>query len=107
MLNSMPPVNVVSLTNKVSPVEQKTRPRRRSILREFCLNSSAHGLAGVVRGKSIYNRAFWLISFTAFAGAMIYFVIQAIIAYFDYPTNRLDTPSVDFDQDKRPYHPVL
>ena len=61
-------------------------PRRRSIIRDFSLNTSTHGIPGIARSKSIHNRIFWTISLLAFTGIMIYFITQSIQAYFNYPT---------------------
>ena len=60
--------------------------RRRSIIREFSLNTSTHGLPGMARSESNHNFIFWLISFLAFTVIMIYFVTRAITGYFEYPT---------------------
>lgn len=58
----------------------------RSIIKEFSLNTSTHGLPGIARSQSIYNCIFWSITFICFLGIMIYFVTTAILAYFQYPT---------------------
>ena len=67
---------------------------RRSIIREFLQNTSAHALPGIARSKSIHNRIFWSISFIAFTGIMILFVVRAIMDYFEYPT-KFDTNFVE------------
>ncbi|CAF0954640.1 unnamed protein product [Adineta ricciae] len=70
-------------------MEQKPigqRRRRRSIIHESCLNTSAYGLSRVARSTDILSRFFWLISFTGFTATMIYFIVRAILAYFEYPT---------------------
>ena len=61
--------------------------RRRSTIREFCLNTSVHGLPRIAQSQSICYRAFWSISFLTFTALMIFFVVGAIISYFQYPTN--------------------
>ncbi|CAF0888993.1 unnamed protein product [Rotaria sordida] len=61
--------------------------RRRSIIREFCLNTSTHALPGIARSESFHNCVFWSISFLIFTGIMIYFIVKSIINYFDYPTS--------------------
>lgn len=58
-----------------------------SIIREFALNTSTHGLPGIARSESILNRIFWTVSFISFTGVLIYFVCHAILQYFTYPTN--------------------
>ena len=60
--------------------------RRVSIIKEYSLNTSAHGIPGIARSQSIRNRLFWSISLLVFTGIMIFFVVQSIIAYFQYPT---------------------
>ncbi|CAF3823949.1 unnamed protein product [Adineta steineri] len=60
--------------------------RRHSIVREFSLNTSTHGIPGIARSESIHNRVFWSISFIGFAAIMVYFIVKAISAYFGYPT---------------------
>lgn len=61
--------------------------RRRSIIREFCLNTSTHALPGIARSQSIQNRIFWSISFVCFTGIMGFFIVQSIRSYFDYSTS--------------------
>ncbi|CAF1235385.1 unnamed protein product [Rotaria sp. Silwood1] len=60
--------------------------RRRSIIREFCLNTFTPALPDIARSESIHNRLFWLISCISFILIMIYFIVQAILAYFEYST---------------------
>jgi hypothetical protein len=72
---------------KVIPMTAETsNPRRCSIIREFALNTSTHGLPGIARSQSKYNRIFWTISFLIFAAVMIFFVSQSIQDYFQYST---------------------
>jgi hypothetical protein len=63
--------------------------RRRSIIHEFSINASAHGIPGIGRSTSIQNRIYWIVSFIVFTGIMIYFVVQSIQSYFSYPTQTL------------------
>jgi hypothetical protein len=70
----------------------KSEPKSRPIIKEFSLNTSMHGIPGVARSESKHNRFFWAVSFLAFTGIMFYFIVAAIIAYFEYPTQT----SVDF-----------
>jgi hypothetical protein len=67
-------------------VEHRQTLRRRSIIHEFGLTTSAHGIPGIARSKSIHNRLFWSISFVAFVSITIYFVVREIRSYFDYST---------------------
>ncbi|UJR23144.1 hypothetical protein I4U23_026163 [Adineta vaga] len=60
--------------------------QRREIVKDFSLNTSTHGIPGIARSESIHNRLFWLISFVSFLGIMCYFVIQSVLAYYQYPT---------------------
>lgn len=87
MMSQIAHTNILSAVDKIPTVEVKKQPRRRSIIREFCLNTSTHALPGIARSESIHNRAFWLVSFISFSGIMIYFIVTAIIAYFQYPTS--------------------
>ena len=75
------PINSSNVTD-----EQKHQSRR-SIIREFCLNTSVHGLPRIAHSQSTGHRALWSISFLIFTVLMIYFVVGAIVAYFQYPTN--------------------
>jgi hypothetical protein len=74
------PINAEALQAKT------TLPQRRVIIKEFGLNTSAHGIPGIARSQSISNRFFWFVTFMAFTGIMIYFVVQAILGYYSYPT---------------------
>ncbi|CAF4701698.1 unnamed protein product [Rotaria sp. Silwood1] len=78
---------IVAPLDKIPTIGGKKRPRRLSIVREFCLNTSTHALPGIARSASIHNRIFWSISFIGFAAIMIFFIVKAIMAYFDYPTS--------------------
>jgi hypothetical protein len=60
--------------------------RRRSILREFAINTTTAGIPGIAKSASIHNRIFWTVSFLVFTGIMMYFLVENIIAYFGYPT---------------------
>jgi hypothetical protein len=61
-------------------------PPPRDIIKEFSLNTSTHGIPGIGRSQSIQNRIFWSVQFTVFAGIMLYFIIESVIAYYGYPT---------------------
>jgi len=60
--------------------------RRRSIIREFAINTSTNGIPSIAKSESIHNRIFWTLSFLIFTGIMMYFLVENIIAYFGYPT---------------------
>lgn len=78
-------------TNK--PESNSRLQRARSIVREFSLNTSTHGLPGIARSQSVHNRLFWTASLIIFTGIMLYFVVQSISAYYEYPLQTL----VSFD----------
>ncbi|CAF1520876.1 unnamed protein product [Rotaria sp. Silwood1] len=60
--------------------------RRRSIIRDFSLNTSTHGVPGIARSQSIQNRIFWIVTTLAFTGIMLFFVVESIKQYFNFPT---------------------
>ena len=73
-------------------------PRRASIVKEFSLNTSTHGIPGIARSQSIHNRIFWTVSFLGYTGVMLYFVIIAIRAYFQYPSQTSVSIIVEWPQ---------
>ena len=86
---------IQEMNNKVAPNDavhhqawkpEERKPRRRSIIREFALNTSTHGLPGMARSESKHNCFFWTVSFFIFLGIMTFFITQAIRNYFSYPT---------------------
>jgi hypothetical protein len=81
----MPAGTIFVIGPKTIKVRRKP-DRRRTIIREFALNTSTHGIPGIARSQSIHNTIFWSICFTVFAGITLYFVVQEIRSYFDYPT---------------------
>ena len=72
--------------------------RRVSIVKEFSLNTSTHGIPSIARSTSIPNRIFWTISSIVFAGIMIYFIVAAIRAYFEYPSQTSVSVIVEWPQ---------
>ena len=85
----------------ITPESLKPHPkfqRRISIVKEFSLNTSTHGIPSIARSTSIPNRIFWIISSVVFAGIMAFFVIQAIRAYFDYPSQTSVSVIVEWPQ---------
>ncbi|CAF1068437.1 unnamed protein product [Adineta ricciae] len=74
--------NIVGSTKSKHFIEQ----RRRSIVIDYLIATSTHGLRGVGRAYSKSNKIFWIITFTFATGLMFYFVISAILQYFAYPT---------------------
>ena len=85
----------------VDPEAMKPAPkvrRQASIIREFSLHTSTHGIPGIARSQSIKNRMFWIISFLIYTGIMIYFIVQAIRAYFEYPSQTSVSVIVEWPQ---------
>ena len=74
------------------------RPRRRSILREFALNTSTHGIPGIARSQSRHNRLFWTVSLLIYTGVMLFFIISSISEYFAYPTQTLVSMNEEWGQ---------
>ena len=76
-------------TDAIFSISAETLPkyhRRRSIIREFSLNTTAHGIPGIARSRTLQNRLFWTISSTVFTCIMLYFIVQSLKTYFDHPT---------------------
>ncbi|CAF3328727.1 unnamed protein product [Rotaria socialis] len=73
------------ISNKTNKRRERV-VRRRSIIRQFALNTSTHGIPGIARSESMHNRIFWSISFVVFTGITIFFVTQEIRKYFEYST---------------------
>ena len=78
-----PPTNIASVGKDE---KKQPRRRRRSIIRDFCLNTSTHALPAIARSESLHNRLFWTLSFLVFTGLMILFLVKSMLAYFRYPT---------------------
>jgi hypothetical protein len=90
-----------NITSIVSVTREAWRPkssrlRRRTIIREFALMTSIHGLPSIARSENKHNCIFWSISCVIFIGIMIFSVGQAIINYFQYPTQI--SVSIDVEQ---------
>lgn len=77
--------------------------RRQSIFHDFLSNTSTHALPNVSRSRTVWNRIFWLISFIVFTGLMIYFIIKAFLAYYEYPT----TVDTSFMPDQKQLFPAV
>ncbi|CAF1229736.1 unnamed protein product [Adineta ricciae] len=74
--------SVIGETQPKSFVQQ----RRRSIVIDYLLATSTHGLRSVGRAYSAWNRCFWILIFMTAFGLMLVFVVSSIIEYFNYPT---------------------
>ena len=68
--------NRVAAIGVMTTAARTSMPRRRSIV---------HGIPGIARSRSKLNGLFWSVSFLAFTRVMIYFVVQSIRNYFQYP----------------------
>ncbi|UJR29642.1 hypothetical protein I4U23_017190 [Adineta vaga] len=82
---------------------RKNVSRHRSIIREFSLNTSMHGVPGIARAESLPNKIFWTISFICFLGIMIFFIVNAIRNYFQYPTHIDSSFEIEWPQ----YFPAI
>lgn len=91
-------VTLVASITQEAWVEEPPKPRRRSIIREFALSTSTHGLPGIARSQSKHNCIFWTISFLVFTGVMTFFVTESIQNYFQYPTQTSVSIVVDRSQ---------
>ena len=74
------PINAEAL--KPDPKFQRSR----SIIKDFSLNTSTHGIPGIARSQTIPNCLFWSIASIIFLGVMLYFIVSAILTYLTYPT---------------------
>ena len=63
--------------------------RRRSIVREFALNTSTHAIPRIASAQTKHNRLFWTVCLLIFTGIMLYFIITSFQEYFKYPTQTL------------------
>lgn len=80
------PMATIFTHARESQTARKSFASRLSIVREFALNTSAHAIPGIARGRSKYNKIFWSASFIIFTLIMIYFIVDSVITYFQYPT---------------------
>ena len=60
--------------------------RRRSIIREFSLNTSSHGIPGIARSQSLPNRLYWTFALLIFTIIMGFFIAKTIMEYLSYST---------------------
>ncbi|CAF0925314.1 unnamed protein product [Rotaria sp. Silwood1] len=73
--------------------------RRRSIIRDFAINTTMHGLPKVLNSEHIYSRIFWAISFAIFTVFMLYFIVRTILTYLQYPTQTNVSADIEWPQD--------
>jgi hypothetical protein len=91
--------SVIGSTEPKHFIEQ----RRRSIVIDYLLATSTHGLRSVGRAYSIRNRVFWIIIFTVASGLMLYFVVSAVLQYFAYSTQT----SIEVQLDRKMPFPAV
>jgi hypothetical protein len=60
--------------------------RRRSILLEYLITTSTHGLRSVGRAYSTCNRLVWIVTFTVACVLMLSFIVSSVLQYLSYPT---------------------
>ena len=77
------------LENTVGPTDSKplTQQRCLSIVIDYLIEVSTHGLRSVGRAYCTWNRLFWVLVFMIASGFMFYFVVSAVLQYFAYPTD--------------------
>ena len=77
-----------------------SRRRAKSVVREFGLNTSTHGIPGIARSESVLNRVFWSVCTLTFAGVTAYFITKSILNFLEYPVQTvvsvIDDPSQKF-----------
>ena len=89
--------SVIDRVATIFPVDLKERKRggefarRRSIVREFALNTSTHAIPRIASAQTKHNRLFWTIALLVFTGVMLLFIITSFQEYFKYPTQTLVT----------------
>ena len=79
---------IIVMESVVGLKQPKTfaQQRRRSILVDYLISTSTHGLRSVGRAYSTCNRLCWVLMFLVASGFMCYFVVSAVLQYFAYPT---------------------
>lgn len=103
---SDPTPSNLATVDSIEPDTAKSRgksPQVWSIIREFALNTSTHGIPGIARSQSRHNRFFWTISLLAFTCIMMYFITESIRAYFEYPVQTL----VSIAEENNPVFPAV
>ena len=89
--------SIIDRVATIFPVDLKERKRggefarRRSIVREFALNTSTHAIPRIASAQTKHNRLFWTIALLVFTGVMLLFIITSFQEYFKYPTQTLVT----------------
>ena len=91
-----------TMSNDKTETKDKSKQHHlsgRSIIQNYCLNTSTHALPTIARSHNTGHCTFWLIAFFVATCIMGYFITGALLAYFDYPTNM----SVSYDDQVYPY----
>ncbi|CAF1377481.1 unnamed protein product [Didymodactylos carnosus] len=63
--------------------------RRISIINEYLISTSTHGLKSLGLAYNSCHFLFWLLTFTFACGLMLYFIVQCLIEYYHYPTQTI------------------
>ena len=66
--------------------ESERKPSRFDQVRDFCADTSAHGLSRVAAAKSWPGRLFWMAVFLSASVFSIHQISKSFAAYFQYPT---------------------
>lgn len=76
------------MVNKVANSKRRTfiEQSRKSILKNYLLNTATHGLHNIGTAYSTLHRTFWIFIFLALFISMSYFVIMEFLQYFTFPT---------------------
>ncbi|CAF1186999.1 unnamed protein product [Rotaria magnacalcarata] len=91
-------VTVATPTDTEASPSVPKRQRAGSIINDFCLTTSIQGFPGIARSESIHNRLFWTVALISFTGIMLYFIVDAISVYFNYPTQTSVTIVTEWPQ---------
>jgi hypothetical protein len=90
---------VIGRSKPVSFVEQ----RRRSIVVDYLLAASTHGLRTIGLAHSTRNRIFWVVVFLTALSSMLYFVVSSVLQYLAYPT----TTSIEIEAQRDMNFPAV
>jgi hypothetical protein len=74
-----------------------------SILADYMLTTATHGLRNIGGAYTKLHRAFWIITFLAAFGLMLYFVTSCVLQYVAYPTQT----SIEIEADRDMAFPAV
>ncbi|CAF1586787.1 unnamed protein product [Didymodactylos carnosus] len=63
--------------------------RRISIINEYLISTSTHGLKSLGSAYNTLHFLFWFLTFLLACSLMLYFIVQCIIEYYHYPTQTI------------------